>query len=380
MHNITPAKRFYPYLCEHSDFLVFEGGQTVGGVRTFGDATRFLMKRFYEEFEGNTCPSLKALHNNRSLIESGIIATSANLAGHGMVPEDTLLDAVRDGFIDSSFYHHWHHYRWHCNGKTVYDVHPTLAKAFLETEMTIAPQVLRLERPTIYLGMPDLGLTIWHQTTGEHRLNGMYVSEDTHGDSPVLLIVVVGEAHEGECADNNALCSFSLPLDGESNVEDLVKNVSRNPRRIQLLGPNAKRFVDWARLALNALLYIEHVTEDAVHHADYGVPEKKLAHAQKIASKKQREGFLSRYRADVRYVRLGQGFARQGMAGSASEGSEAAVVRHLVRGHWRWQVCGKGRAERRLIWIKPHWRGDEVLAPPVCRTTKIVRVETAESP
>ncbi len=34
--------------------------------------------------------------------------------------------------------------------------------------------------------------------------------------------------------------------------------------------------------------------------------------------------------------------------------------RMLVRGHWRNQACGKGRAERRKQWISPYWKGAEV--------------------
>lgn len=31
---------------------------------------------------------------------------------------------------------------------------------------------------------------------------------------------------------------------------------------------------------------------------------------------------------------------------------------HVVRGHWRMQACGHGRAQRKPTWIKPHWRGE----------------------
>lgn len=34
-------------------------------------------------------------------------------------------------------------------------------------------------------------------------------------------------------------------------------------------------------------------------------------------------------------------------------------VRHVVRGHWRNQVCGPQRSLRKRIWIEPHWRGPE---------------------
>jgi hypothetical protein len=32
---------------------------------------------------------------------------------------------------------------------------------------------------------------------------------------------------------------------------------------------------------------------------------------------------------------------------------------HVVRGHWRNQPCGVGLTTRKLIWIRPHWRGPE---------------------
>ena len=33
------------------------------------------------------------------------------------------------------------------------------------------------------------------------------------------------------------------------------------------------------------------------------------------------------------------------------------AVRYLVRGHWRSQACGPRLESRKLIWIRPHWRG-----------------------
>lgn len=35
-------------------------------------------------------------------------------------------------------------------------------------------------------------------------------------------------------------------------------------------------------------------------------------------------------------------------------------ARHLVRGHWKRQFCGPGRADRRRIWVAPYWRGPDV--------------------
>jgi hypothetical protein len=60
---------------------------------------------------------------------------------------------------------------------------------------------------------------------------------------------------------------------------------------------------------------------------------------------------------------------------SCAASSNVAAIRramaHHVRGHWRNQACGEGRADRRRTWIHPHRRGAESLGRVVERITKI---------
>ena len=44
------------------------------------------------------------------------------------------------------------------------------------------------------------------------------------------------------------------------------------------------------------------------------------------------------------------------------------TVRHVVRGHWRMQPYGEGRAQRRATWIAPFWRGEG--PPALTKTTQ----------
>lgn len=46
------------------------------------------------------------------------------------------------------------------------------------------------------------------------------------------------------------------------------------------------------------------------------------------------------------------------------------TVQVLVRGHYRRQVCGVGRSERKVIWIEPFWRGPDD-APILARTKHV---------
>lgn len=66
--------------------------------------------------------------------------------------------------------------------------------------------------------------------------------------------------------------------------------------------------------------------------------------------------------AAVRVVRLHPRHTAHGA------GSGAMTVRTIVRGHWRNQPYGPGRAERRPVWIAPHLRGPDG-APLVVRPT-----------
>ena len=50
------------------------------------------------------------------------------------------------------------------------------------------------------------------------------------------------------------------------------------------------------------------------------------------------------------------------------------ILSHMVRGHWRNQVCGAGRNDRKLIWIQPHMRGDESLGRVVERIERITGI------
>ena len=34
-------------------------------------------------------------------------------------------------------------------------------------------------------------------------------------------------------------------------------------------------------------------------------------------------------------------------------------VKHTVRGHWKMQAHGEGRADRRRLWVQPYWRGPD---------------------
>lgn len=67
-----------------------------------------------------------------------------------------------------------------------------------------------------------------------------------------------------------------------------------------------------------------------------------------------------------REIKLSNGMlqAARAVASGATTAKQRAEyrmhARFMVRGHWRNQACGAKRAERRMRWIEPYWKGPEM--------------------
>ncbi len=74
--------------------------------------------------------------------------------------------------------------------------------------------------------------------------------------------------------------------------------------------------------------------------------------------------------SDVTVDREFRDLAAAVVAATDIAGARRALA-HMVRGHWRNQAAGPGRAERRLIWIRPHRRGDTAAGVVVEKTSRL---------
>lgn len=65
--------------------------------------------------------------------------------------------------------------------------------------------------------------------------------------------------------------------------------------------------------------------------------------------------------SDVRLVKDLRDRVRDFALGNTRAAPEGWKVRvkHIVRGHWKMQAHGEGRAERKRLWVEPYWRGPE---------------------
>lgn len=111
------------------------------------------------------------------------------------------------------------------------------------------------------------------------------------------------------------------------------------------------------RIILNAVLYL---SSDQAELKALKTPRAELeARAATILSAPKRKKALREARkySALDYIEVG---ASVEMISGASNHGGKPSVRFMVRGHWRNQAHGTGNAERKLIWIRPFYKGPDV--------------------
>lgn len=115
------------------------------------------------------------------------------------------------------------------------------------------------------------------------------------------------------------------------------------------------------RVILNAVLYITAPGDVVLMRTEATEIHNKL---QGLKGGSRRDKLEAKYKeAKSKYiyicgrsVRLGEGYEVVEGLRKTAEGRKL-LTRHRVRGFWRMQVYGKERAERKLVWIQPYYRG-----------------------
>ncbi|MGB9128418.1 MAG: hypothetical protein WCB97_02110 [Thiobacillus sp.] len=120
------------------------------------------------------------------------------------------------------------------------------------------------------------------------------------------------------------------------------------------------------RIILNAVLYL---SSDQAELTAKESPRREIeARAKDIASLAKRRKLLQttgRYTA-LDYEEVGASVAPIVIQKGEAESSVTGVgggklqVRFMVRGHWRQQPHGPGSRERKLLWIRPHYKGPDL--------------------
>lgn len=270
-------------------------------------------------------------------------------------------------YANSMMGEHWSYFCHYKAGERVYEVAPPLAALLARTELRgVHGADLQLPYKSIYIGLPpSAGL----KDLDGDVVQGFFVTQSVLADphekpgKSWWIMTVAGEEERLTCF------FFNLDLLDEEPVEDALKrkleNVSKYPSAVKQafsegLGPN---FTDQFRWVMNVVLY-------ATHHPDADLTEydankayvQLKARAEKAPKGSEKRKRLYAELKDLRPCRrilLGRSVSHDPEPTGRPGESRPLRVRTLVAGHWRNQAHGEGRALRKLIWIRPFWRGPE---------------------
>lgn len=121
------------------------------------------------------------------------------------------------------------------------------------------------------------------------------------------------------------------------------------------------------RLVLNAVLYLASNDTDIINRLSGRTAAEIEAATIKSHTKAKKARQEARKESELDYASVGESakpiYIRKDGELEPSlpiGGFREYAARFLVRGHWRLQACGSARTERRLTWIKPHYKGPEM--------------------
>lgn len=263
----------------------------------------------------------------------------------------------------------WHHRRW-TSSRQVICLSPALVDAFSRVEMTYPLSALDFPYPEFFLSIDETP-DVYKDAGGE--LAGAYVSSpfpftcDEDGDVRVRVACPDGETRMVTIAKypepRNLACVDTLvsfwPTAGSSmdviqgSKNRLVFDVDAPMERTIIdlgkkMGVDTEREVLLYRLIFNTIMYMSSLDPDV----EVREVTTRVRGQKKRAFKGQRI-VVSRFRR-TKVIYAGRNL-------ETPAGTHAPPVGHLRRGHPRWQACGRGWSEHKLIFVKPVWvkgRGD----------------------
>lgn len=249
----------------------------------------------------------------------------------------------------------WQQAAWRMNGRRVYDLAPALTADLLQTSLArLSGDEIPFPTTSFYLRVSDsarLGLNIWNVMSGEHRLDGFYVSVR----DDVMNVLAAGFPHEGSVEGDDALCTYAIDLK-HPDLEEQIEKIATNSA--DKLEENANRIHDWLRIIFGFCLYL---TCD-----DFDVEKQRLGPTPALRDKARKLGgkpgkkLLEMATLPVHYLRVGfrekPNKELEAVAGADDE-VKKLTKRFIVRGHFRRQAHGPGRTERKTIFVRSFWKG-----------------------
>ncbi len=147
----------------------------------------------------------------------------------------------------------------------------------------------------------------------------------------------------------------------ENTISDLHKSLSKDDSTFYEDG------MAFFRILVNAILYLSsnepELIDNFSKYKELKDKKSRLSSKSKIARVEKQLSKTSK----LDYVGVGENVPpitidKSYQNQSKNNGNSAQIIskRFIVRGHWRNQPCGKNQEKRKLIWIKPYYKGAEM--------------------
>lgn len=229
-------------------------------------------------------------------------------------------------------------------GRKTFNLSKNLVTMLHDTDISGTYEFLKLPYEVFYLNMDYCPIHVAHDE-GSSEVFGVYVSRK----QDKLVFTVVGDLAWSSSYVAIDDCDPLAPV----RMEDFNNG-------------NQKTYNPAVELAVKALLYLNSESPDVKPGGD---EYKRTAEKIKKAKEKKKVERLKSYLdtlSSTEYFDVGRSIKIKKQEHEPSrveyDGGFHYSYKFWVRGHFRKQVCGKGRSERKLKWIEPYLKGPDQAA------------------
>lgn len=281
--------------------------------------------------------------------------------------------ADTSGALSTLYAQQWHMHRFRTAGERVYEISAGLGSRAKQTVLRgLTTDMLTdkaiLPYAALYLVVPpEAELTVPNDWSGEHMVEGIYITHDTIAGVPAWRLMVVGVPKANPFDD--ALFHFIMPLPPGVGLEDAIHAEHERLKsrlHLKVFTDGERKSVEmipgFFRWAMNVVFYATSADarkREVWNHPDVERLMGQVAKHPKGSHKRERAQKALKALNPKRRTYLGGGLTPLAPATTSGRPGSPLLVRTLVEGHWRNQAYGPQHSLRKLIWIEPFWRGDD---------------------
>jgi len=264
----------------------------------------------------------------------------------------------------------FHVYKFVTNHMKIYQISQDLGDMLMNTTLKKVPsELLQSPYEEIVLETPINLLSLNDGETGEHNVYNIYVNIEEHTGEKVLKLFIAALSNENSVDELDDKCFYFklIVKDGENihdsvnrQADDFIADGKKYSDSSDLM--NIKKISRIFNFVLNCLLYITGAECDIKYIDRRRDLQGKMDRAKSGGKRKKWERMINN--CDLPKYVIGSSIKLTRMEKEAYDCARTGTgskhtSRTIVQGHWRNQVYGEGRSLRKMVWIKPFWRGPE---------------------